>query len=111
MSRIELDIFSGRPNPGWDLNAAQRAELRRRLARLSPSMAKVTVPGLGYRGFIVRDDEELRIFHGHVLPGSDTDNARSAAADQEIERWLLETGKAVMDASLHDWVLQQIGND
>jgi len=111
VARIELDIFSGRPNLAWDLDAAQEAELRRRLARLRPSVARVSVPGLGYRGLIVRDGDELRIYRGHVLPGSEADTAQSAAADRDIERWLLETGKAGMDASLYNWVLQQIGND
>ena len=49
---VELDAFSGLPNPTWTLTAAQHAELERRLRDL-PSARDARLPegGLGYRGF------------------------------------------------------------
>jgi hypothetical protein len=49
---VELDAFSGRPNPTWTLTPAEAAELDRRLRDL-PAAPDATLPdlGLGYRGF------------------------------------------------------------
>jgi hypothetical protein len=106
--RVELDIFSGRPNPVWVLDTAQEAEIRGRIARLKPSSAKVSVPGLGYRGFIVHDVGEMRFYRGQVLPGLDADTARWGATDRELERWLLETGRGVIEASIYQMVRRGI---
>jgi hypothetical protein len=58
MLEIELDIFSGMPNPTWVLSKRQEATLYE-LLRAEPSqMSRVTALdqrfGLGYRGLIVR---------------------------------------------------------
>jgi hypothetical protein len=50
--RVELDVFSGRPNPTWLLSTHQERELRRRLGRLAPGGAPAPIT-LGYRGFLV----------------------------------------------------------
>src|SRR2546423_997363 len=52
---VEVDIYSGRENPGWDLGEAEAADFQTRLAALSPDMAGVpSLPdGLGYRGLHV----------------------------------------------------------
>lgn len=49
---VELDAFSGLPNPTWTLAGADAAELDRRLRDL-PAAPGATLPdaGLGYRGF------------------------------------------------------------
>lgn len=51
---VELDIFSGRPNPRWALSAeaAKRlqADLEERATAESPAAL-----GLGYRGFVIRN--------------------------------------------------------
>ncbi len=55
MFRIELDIYSGRPNPSWVLDEAEGSELVERLRaepRMMGAVNDVTL-GLGYRGYIV----------------------------------------------------------
>lgn len=53
---VELDVFSGRPNPRWRLDANDQAWLRARLATLAPSAeALAPPPDLGYRGFAWSD--------------------------------------------------------
>ncbi len=48
--QVEIDLFSGRPNPVWDLTAAEVPALRARLEAL-PAAAPATLPDrLGYRG-------------------------------------------------------------
>jgi hypothetical protein len=58
MFEVELDIFSGRPNPRWTLSPQEEQEFLTRLLDKSVPMTSVSaVEGnLGYRGFIVRAD-------------------------------------------------------
>ena len=56
MFEIELDIFSGRPNPRWTLDPAEEGELITRLLDRTVPLAPVDITDgrLGYRGFVVR---------------------------------------------------------
>ena len=58
MLEVELDIFSGMPNPTWILSSRQEATLYERLRAAPSQISRVTDPkerfGLGYRGVIVR---------------------------------------------------------
>jgi hypothetical protein len=56
MFEVELDIFSGRPNPRWTLDGREEAELIERLLdRTVPIAAPSASDGkLGYRGFLLR---------------------------------------------------------
>lgn len=86
---IELDIFSGRPNPSWTLDEGSS----RRLAQLQEALAATAreiaeLPALGYRGFVYEfESGRVRAFRGTVQ------TARSVLADPtlSIERFLLET--------------------
>lgn len=96
MAIVELDIFSGRPNPVWTLDSRQRDELVDQLragsiALLDPDLAEGV---LGYRGFIISlDESELEL-----LGRADRRNARfrirsgiAVNAEAIAEEWLLET--------------------
>ena len=50
---VELDVFSGRPNPGWSLAAEEAEDLFERIKRLTPDGGGESPARLGYRGFIV----------------------------------------------------------
>lgn len=52
---VELDAFSGLPNPTWTLSAAEAGELAARLRDLPRADATLPAPVLGYRGFRVRN--------------------------------------------------------
>jgi hypothetical protein len=60
--RVELNVFSGRPNPSWVMEPGEAAELLERLRRLLPGSGAAP-PGLGYRGFTV-----YRVEHGQPTP-------------------------------------------
>lgn len=49
--RVEIDVFSGRPNPSWALSPAEAGDLAARLRDL-PREGRPR-PRLGYRGFVV----------------------------------------------------------
>jgi hypothetical protein len=58
MLEVELDVFSGVPNPTWILSPRQEAALYERLRadpkQISSATGQNTRLGLGYRGLIVR---------------------------------------------------------
>ena len=85
---VELDIFSGRPNPRWELDEQSRDELERLQAGLDPANERpAEPPGLGYRGFSYSvASGHCRAFHGHVqCPGG-----LLADPSSSIERFLLD---------------------
>jgi hypothetical protein len=55
MFEVELDIFSGRPNPRWTLDGREEAEFTERILDGSvPMVAPSDTDGyLGYRGFVI----------------------------------------------------------
>jgi hypothetical protein len=96
MFEVELDIFSGRPNPRWTLDGREEAELiERMLDRTVAFVAPSDTDGyLGYRGFVLR------------ATGATADNLTSRglpttfrvrdglghSIDLGAESWLLATG-------------------
>ncbi|MCP3802763.1 hypothetical protein NLX83_26160 [Allokutzneria sp. A3M-2-11 16] len=50
---IELDVFSGVPNPRWTLSGAEA----RRLVALLPATPEPEREGLGFRGFVLHNPE------------------------------------------------------
>jgi hypothetical protein len=53
-TQVELDIFSGRPNPRWVIDGPKEVELIERLAAVNPDTTVEDAPaGLGYRGFVI----------------------------------------------------------
>jgi hypothetical protein len=60
MLQVELDIFSGRPNPRWTLTPREERELIERVKADPSLMVPVTTPvgGLGYRGYIIERVKE-----------------------------------------------------
>ena len=98
MFDIELDIFSGRPNPRWTLNAAEEAELLQRLLDRTVPTAPMTITDgkLGYRGFVVRASAATAAaLAARGLPTAfRVRDGLGASIDASAERWLLFTGAA-----------------
>ena len=49
---IELDVYSGRPNPNWTLSKSE-AQIVNGMIEGLPVVSADPQPGLGYRGFII----------------------------------------------------------
>lgn len=84
---VELDIFSGRPNPRWKLDEHHSEVLLRfqsglrRTERNPPDL-----PSLGYRGFCYAGNNGIvRVWHDHVM----TSDAHLLDPEMRIERYLL----------------------
>ncbi len=53
-----LDIFSGRPNPRWEVKIDNTNYFKNRLKEL-PNSEPLDPPGLGYRGFIIKNMSKI----------------------------------------------------
>lgn len=99
---VELDAFSGRPNPVWTLTAADAGELAALLRDLpEASDASLPEPTLGYRGFRVRNPggeggvpERLYVSRGGVLRVfEDAERGRTLRDDAGVEAWLISIAR------------------
>jgi len=64
---VELDVFSGKRNPRWELPPDQASNLLATIGSLSEVKAEAPVPGLGYRGFVLHSEaRSIRIYHGLI---------------------------------------------
>ncbi len=95
---VELDIFSGMPNPTWILTNAQADRFVKRVAALPRAAARKLSSHLGYRGFIVQctqgaDTQLIRIQNGTVHISKAERSLYTYDKDRELERWLLNTGR------------------
>src|SRR5438094_970120 len=104
--QVTLDVYSGTPNPTWELTNADAKKLIDRLAGKALPAAAAADPVLGYRGFVVMatsDDQasaaglppSFRI--GGIMPteftaaeGLALPHLAAAQAD-DAAQWLLTT--------------------
>jgi len=114
-SHVELDVFSGLPNPTWDLSAADTATLLGIISALHASPPVDLPTPLGYRGFVIAVDAPgsgsratIRAYHGIVeYHGLETNYYSDP--DKQVERWLLSTAQPHIDSELYNSLLQEIG--
>ena len=102
---VELDIFSGMPNPTWVLTKAEADSFVAQLAALPRTSATELLGNLGYRGFIVHvtqgaDTQLIRIQKGKVHISSGAMSVYASDKDRKLERWLFHTGKPHLKAEL-----------
>ena len=95
---VELDIFSGMPNPTWLLVGPDAQNFATRLAGLTRVPAQDVCGNLGYRGFIVRmvtsaQTRLIRIQTGTVHVSEGTGTVCAKDENRELEKWLLNTGR------------------
>ena len=103
MLKIELDVFSGRPNPTWQLDDAQAIELLALMADL-PIVTQRQTGQLGYRGFLVYRPgpggavaAPVRVYAGTVEIDS-----QPFADVHGAEAWLMRCARANGSAAILD---------
>jgi hypothetical protein len=110
---VELDVFSGRPNPRWRLSTEQIDRVRGQLRELAPISGLVPAdlqgpPGLGYRGFMIanlgQDREIPRQFrvYGSVATVLEPDKETYYRGAEGIEETLLEHARRLGYGELID---------
>lgn len=98
---VEVDLYSGRPNPIFALSSEATGEFFRRFAALPPASGAVGVreEGLGYRGLRLTQAlpeasvAEIRVLNGTVAI-REVEGTERLLADprRELERWLVGLG-------------------
>jgi hypothetical protein len=112
-TEVELDIFSGMPNPTWVLTTAEAESLARRLAALPRIPACELSTRLGYRGLVVNvshggETRLIRVQSGcvHIAEGETTIYASDEG--RELERWLIETGRPQLPQNVIEIVEREV---
>jgi hypothetical protein len=110
---VELDIFSGMPNPTWILTNAEADSLVKQLVALPRTSARELSGNLGYRGFIVRvthgaDTQLIRIQAGTVHISKGVTNLYARDAERALERWLLDTGNPHLKSDIVEIVEREV---
>jgi hypothetical protein len=110
---ITLDAYSGRPNPSWRISDKDSARLVERIAgRAAGAFAEADADApLGPRGFIVSAsaDDELpddvpQTFRAGSFAKGEAAGAFSASESDELSRFLLNTGRHVLDEALMEFL-------
>lgn len=108
---VTLHVFSGNPDPSWELTDSQSEELADRIYAIpKTTLLKPSgiVGGLGYRGFSVHAVRERRLDpHVYVHLGVvelDRFDVNRIAEDTELEEWLLATGAQAVAPAVREQV-------
>ena len=106
MAKIELDIFSGRPNPVWELSGPETHHFISVLNKFVPQLGPIPELSLGYRGFTsLAGVQTWRIFRGLFI----VDTRLYGSIAPTLEEWLLDTGKATLDPSVYQLARTELG--
>jgi hypothetical protein len=114
---VELDAFSGRPNPRWELTGPQAAEILARLRALPPLPDRPAgADGLGYRGFVLRATDgsldgydEVRLHRGIVLTRRGDRTEAFSDPERTLERQLLVTARGHVPEPVLQYIASEIG--
>lgn len=87
---VELDVFSGRPNPSWVLEKEDAESVSKMLQNLPISQKSIPIGDLGYRGFILTTNEKqtFRIYATVVY--KETEPKEILLDENNVERLLLK---------------------
>jgi len=110
---VEVDVFSGVPNPKWTLDADSAARLATLASHLTPAPdgTAPSDPGLGFRGFVVRG---LDLGSVSGSPGADAtlqvrgDEVVATAGDKQL---LFTDPGHEMYTMLRDLALDHVPSD
>jgi hypothetical protein len=97
---VEIDVYSGRPNPSFDLTTREVAELAKLLQNLPATGAGAPELHLGYRGFVITSEasiapglpSQVRIYAGRVIP-EEGPKPRVYDDINSVEEWLKERAR------------------
>jgi hypothetical protein len=121
---VEIDAFSGRPNPVFNLQTAEVTELNQFLWKakgeeaIKDTKADIIPSILGYRGLHVRERDknkavisEIQIFGKDILiRGSRGEYRRLKMPDDSLEKYLVDLAlaKGAIDKDIHQYLRQEM---
>lgn len=116
---VTLHVYSGRPDPAWELSSQQAAELADKIKRVNKTTLLKPpgiVGGLGYRGFSIdavreRDLDPKIYLHAGIID-LDRFDANRVTDTPDLEAWLLSTSGSSVDQNTKSYIDAQIrGHD
>lgn len=116
---VTIRLYSGKPNPTWELSEQQAAKLASLLtaekeATLNASSASIGL--LGYTGFEIRSTADgnlpakALVFDGIIALDS-LDALNFIDAESEVEKFLLETAEGELDDEEKEYVRQELSTN
>ena len=110
---VELDIFSGMPNPTWTLTDAEAATFTNVISTLPPASGTELSGSLGYRGMIIECSldgaaQTIHIQAGIVQIASGTTKAYAYDVDRKLERWLRDTARPHLNGDLLELIDREL---
>jgi hypothetical protein len=111
---VTADMTSGVPSPTWILTPAEVEMATQTLASLEATRAVSLFDGLGYRGFIIQfstPERFVRVQNGYVLIEDEEAGVQEmyVDADNQLEKWLLDTGRPHLEPELYSFLKEGIG--
>lgn len=116
--KVTLHIFSGRPDPTWELSEEQAQELIKKMGKIEkkiPFESLEHYSGLGYRGFTISSVDEKRlgsnrigIYKGSInLTHSDFNLSDD---NFDLEQWLLSTAEDQITEKIKQFVDKELSD-
>ena len=113
---VTLHVFSGRPDPSWELDSEEISQLVAQLRSINTTTLSKPLSvagGLGYRGFSIESNRE-RDLDPHTIVFADIiDRNRFSLnlqdANRSVERWLLSSATGRVDPAVLQHVNAQMG--
>lgn len=94
--KVDLLVFSGKPDPTWELTREEIKGLHELLLSMPGTMESWdSLPDQGYRGIQVVMDpiETLRVYKGYAEVVGDREIRRFMDINRELEVWLFATAE------------------
>lgn len=113
--QVEVDVYSGRPNPRWNLSAQQAEEFFKLVLALPKrERDSALAEGLGYRGLKVTGSRlgrkgytEIVISRGIVMMKEESNSQQFTDKGRALEHWLLQTGKGKLEDKLYEYLSEE----
>ncbi len=116
---VTVHVYSGRPDPAWELSSQQAAELADKIKRINKTTLLKPpgiIGGLGYRGFSIdtvrEKDLDPKIYLHAGIVDLDRFDANRITDTPDLEAWLLSTAGSTVDQNTMTYIDSQIkGHD
>lgn len=117
---VEVDLFSGQPNPKWEMSQEQADHFYQMLQQRSTIVQAELFDGLGYRGFIIETapapesgGRMLVSVQGGIIKVVESTGQQIIYyedTNQELEKWLFEQSQQYLDQELRALVEATFSN-
>lgn len=110
---LEVDVFSGRPNPRERLAVETANDVYRQVQELAPTVAAPIPDQLGYRGMLILQDKGymLRVYQGTVFLTEEGKTNYFLDTRRTLERRLLQEAKPWLEPDLYEDILNEFPLD